>query len=180
MRRAAAALVFGSLLFVACDAGEPESGPDAQPPVGDMLVGGAEADGSGFVQLADGSDAVLVPGAQGGFHVWINVRVHGVAGPLFVERQARRQSDGALVLAGSRVLMEVPEDAMADWWESPAAAPSFMCPAPVGLQVFDEPLIFRVVLSDDDGNILAEDDIVLIPRCPEGQHADFCATICSG
>ena len=178
MRVAVAAAIV--LLGAACGAGAEPVGPDAQPPVGELWVGGAADDGSGFVELADGADAVLVPGAQGGFHVWINVRVHGVAGALFAVREARRESDGALVLAGSRQAMQVPGDAMADWWQSPAAAPSFMCPAPVGLKVYDEPLVFRVVLTDDDERVLAEDELVLVPRCPQDEHAEFCATICAG
>jgi hypothetical protein len=163
-----------------CGADEP-LGPDSGTlPVGELLVGGAENDGTGFVELADGADAELVPGAQGGFHVWINVRVLGVAGPLYLEREARRASDGALVLAGSRQALEVSEDAMEDWWENPAAAPSFMCPAPVGITVFDTPLQFSVTLSDPDGNVVAEDEITLVPRCPTGEQAAFCLNVCDG
>ena len=180
MMRAAAAFVFGLLLVVGCDGGDEQLAPDAQPPFGELWVGGATDDGTGFVELDDGADAVLVPGAQGGFHVWINLRVHGVTGRLFVVREARRKSDGALVLAGSRQLLEVPGDAMGDWWENPAAAPSFMCPAPVGLRVFDEELVFRATLTDEDGRVMAEDDLVLVPRCPQDEHAEFCATICAG
>lgn len=160
-----------------CGAEDPP-GPDSGPLLGDLLVGGALSDGTGFVELVDGADAELVPGAQGGFHIWINVRVQGVAGPLYLEREARRMSDGALVLAGSRQALEVPEDAMADWWESPAAAPSFMCPAPVGIQVFDNELLFSVTLSDRDGAVLAQDELILVPRCPVDN--DFCASICDG
>ncbi len=64
-----------------CDV-EDDPGQDAGPLLGDLLVGGALSDGTGFVELVDGADAELVSGAQGGFHVWINVRVQGVAGPL--------------------------------------------------------------------------------------------------
>jgi hypothetical protein len=160
-----------------CGAEDPP-GVDAGPLLGDLLVGGALSDGTGFVELADGADAQLVPGAQGGFHVWINVRVQGVAGPLVLEREARRMSDGALVLAGSRQAVEVPEDAMDDWWESPEAAPSFMCPAPVGIQVYDNELLFSVTLSDGDGAVLAEDELILVPRCPPDD--DFCVSICNG
>ena len=171
-----AAVVLGVALF-GCDA-EVSPGPDAGPLLGDLLVGGALSDGTGFVELVDGADAELVPGAQGGFHVWINVRVQGVAGPLYLEREARRVSDGALVLAGSRRALPVPEDAMETWWESPDAAASFMCPAPVGIRVFDGELLFSVTLSDRDGAVLAEDELILVPRCPVDN--DRCVTICDG
>jgi len=180
MRLPAAALALSFLTVVACGGGEEPLGPDAQPPEGELLVGGAEHDGTGFVELVDGADAELIPGAQGGFHVWINVRVHGVDGRLFLEREARRTSDDALVLAGSRQLFEVPTDAMSDWWNSDTAAPSFMCPAPVGLQIFDTELTFHAVLYDEDDRVVAEDSLVLVPRCPEGDQAEFCASICSG
>ncbi len=174
------ALVLLPLLgLAACEA---EEGPfaDAGPLAGELEAGGAALDGQGFVELEDGADAELVPGAQGGFHVWINVRVHGVAGPLYLEREARRASDGALVLAGSRRALEVPPDAMDDWWENPTAAPSFMCPSPIGIRVFDEELLFTVRLLDDSDRVVAEDQLIVVPRCPTGEHADFCASICSG
>src|SRR5690606_14625107 len=63
------------LVFLAggCLAGEEEPGSSQ------LHAGNARADGTGFIEVVDGQDAELVPGSQGGFHVWINVRVHGLA-----------------------------------------------------------------------------------------------------
>lgn len=180
MRLAIATVLLGSLFAVACGAAGGEDQADAGFSSGEMWLGGADPDGQGFVELVSGADAELIPGAQGGFHVWIGVRVQKAAGHLYIEHQARRQFDGALVLAGSRRVLDVPEDAMTDWWQSPFAAPSFMCPAPVGLRVVDEPLVFSSILSTEDGQVIARDELVLVPRCPVGEYAAFCAQICSG
>ncbi len=49
-----------------------------QPGDEKMVLGtiGPQAD---WVALADGQDATLVEGAQGGFHVWMKLKVLGVA-----------------------------------------------------------------------------------------------------
>jgi hypothetical protein len=112
--------------------------------------------------------------------VWINVRVQGVMGDLFLRREARRVSDDALVLRSLRQQLIVPEDAMNDWWESPVASPAFMCPSPIGLKVFDEPIRYTVILNDSDDVEITRDEIVLTPRCPEGDQHAFCLEICSG
>jgi hypothetical protein len=176
MTRLACLALTGVLGVIACDA--EDTGPPPSESA-ELLVGGALADGTGFVDLDDGADAELVPGAQGGFHVWINVRVLGAAGPLRIAREARRLSDGALVLAGSRHRIEVPSEAMQTWWTSPVAAASFMCPSPVGITVFDDEMEFTVRLEDDEGTEIARDRLVVVPRCP-ADKAGFCVSICSG
>ncbi|WP_428263187.1 hypothetical protein [Haliangium sp.] len=146
----------------------------------ELLAGTSDANGNGFVEVDDGTPLTLIPGAQGGFHIWLNMRVRGVSGRLYVERQARRVSDDALVFRGLLQLVDVPAEADTEWWESPIAAPAFMCPSPIGIQVFDEPLRFEVHLLDSDENLLATDAVVIIPRCPEDDQAEFCQDICAG
>jgi hypothetical protein len=162
--------------------GGPDAGPDANTDAGVTRIEAGTADlaGNGFVPIADGSDATLIPGAQSGFHVWLNVRVQGIAGELRIERAARRQRDDTLVFRGLAQRLDVPEAALGTWWESPIASPAFMCPSPIGIQVFDEPLVFEVRLLDLDGVILAEDSLVLVPRCPAGEQEAFCRSICAG
>jgi hypothetical protein len=171
------AVALAGALASACD-GAPRDDSDAE-----IEAGTAGPDGWGYVPGVDGTDVSLVPGAQSGFHVWLNVRVRGIAGELALERTARRQRDGVLVFRGLPQLIEIPAAARDDWWESPVAAPAFMCPSPIGIQVFDEALVFEVrLLSDrgDDASVLAEDTLVLIPHCPSGGQAAFCADICAG
>jgi hypothetical protein len=154
-----------------------EPGPSGP---GEVEAGSAAADGSGFIEVVDGDQVELIPGAQGGFHVWINVRVHGAAGIFYVERDARRVADDALVLRGIGQPVEVPAEAMEDWWESPTAGPAFMCPTPIGIQVFDQEIEYTVRLVDESEAVIAEDHIVLTPRCPAGDQYDFCLEICAG
>lgn len=160
----------------------PDASPDAGPDAGVARIEAGTADlaGNGFVPIADGSDATLIPGAQSGFHVWLSVRVHGVAGELRIERAARRQRDGALVFRGLAQRLDVPEAALDAWWESPVASPAFMCPSPIGIQVFDEALVFEVRLLDRTDAIVAEDTLVLVPRCPTSEQEAFCRSICAG
>ncbi|HTM19602.1 MAG TPA: hypothetical protein VL172_03815 [Kofleriaceae bacterium] len=158
------------------------AGQEDHPPPGDaeLYAGSAAQDGTGFVEVSDGQEVELIPGAQGGFHVWINVRVHAAAGELFVTHEARRVDDDALVLRGLPQPLEVPDSAMDDWWESPAAGPAFMCPAPLGLQVFDQAIEYTVRLTTEDEQVLAEDQVILEPHCPAGDQNAFCLEICAG
>ncbi len=153
-----------------------------EPPVGSeaLQVGGADYQGTGFVELTDGQDVELVPGAQGGYHVWLNVRVHGAEGSLYLRREARRVVDNVLVLRGLPAVVDVPAEAMTGWWESPLAAPAFMCPSPIGIKVFDEELTFKVLLTDRDGEVLTAEEVVLRPRCPEGDLNAHCRDVCAG
>ncbi|MBT8492811.1 MAG: hypothetical protein KJO07_07100 [Deltaproteobacteria bacterium] len=169
-------VVLAAALACGCEGGEP-----IEPPEYDafIAIGGASAAGEGFTELADGDEVELIPGSQGGFHVWIGMEVLGAEGRLRIEREARRVDDEALVLRASTQTLEVPSDAMIDWWRKPNALPSFMCPSPIGVKVFDTEVDFVVQLTDNDGEILAEDRITLIPRCPEGE-LEFCEQICSG
>jgi len=183
VRRSTYSLGFAlALLLPACTDGAGSGGGvdgGGHPPAGELWVGGAQLDGTGFVDHADGDTVDLVPGAQGGFHVWINVRVENTDGRLYVEREARRVADDVLVLRSPQQVMEVPEDAMSDWWESPTASPAFMCPTPIGVKVWGEQIKYTVRLTDEAGNVKAEDSLVLVPQCPADQM-DFCLEICSG
>jgi hypothetical protein len=153
--------------------------PDESLPA-ELVLGGAAYAGTGFVALQDGADAELIPGAQGGFHVWLSMRVRGAAGRVYVERQARRVSDDTLVFRGIREVIEIPEEALSDWWQPDSAAPAFMCPSPIGIRVFDEALRLAVELKDVDETTLARDEWTVVPRCPDGEQAEFCRSICSG
>jgi hypothetical protein len=171
-------LLLSTVVLVAC--GGPGQEPPPEPLEGELVLGSAALTGTGFVSVNDGAEVELIPGGQGGFHLWTSLRVQGVMGPLVLRREARLVADGSLILNAPRTIVEVPEDAMTDWWEAGAAVPSFMCPSPVGLQVFDVEIALTAELLDEDGEIVAEDHVVLLPRCPEGDQADWCANICAG
>ncbi len=164
----------------ACGGGENEPPPPDPPLDGALMLGSAAATGSGFVDITDGDEVELVPGAQGGFHIWTTLRVKGTSGELFLAREARQVSDGTLVLLALDQYIDVPSDAMTDWWERDEATPSFMCPAPIGVRIFDTELALTAQLKTADGTIVAEDHVVVTPVCPTGDSEAFCLRVCDG
>ena len=52
-----------------------------------VITGTSYFDGSGHLTIQEGQDVTLVPGAQGGFHVWLSIRIKGVDGPVYIDRQ---------------------------------------------------------------------------------------------
>ncbi len=182
------ALATWLVALAACGGGgDPSGGPDGGgdqadaglEPTGELLLGGAEDGGDGFVALEDGADATLIAGAQGGYHVWTRLRARSMKGELRIEREARRTADGVLVLAVPVQELFVPDEAMEDWWEQPDPWPNFMCPSPVGIQVYDQEIEFTVQVKTVDGALVGEDHISLVPRCPAGDEAN-CHDRCSG
>jgi hypothetical protein len=143
-----------------------------------LTLGSADVDGSGFIPLA--GDLTLVPGGQGGFHIWLKYRVTGMApARATVDRQARRASDGTLILTTSGTV-DVGEPDAAGYWELPTAVPSFMCPTPIGVSVIDERVTFDVALSDDAGHPLAKATATATVHCPTDGQASHCQAICAG
>lgn len=175
-----------SVFASACGAGGLTDHPDASAPVfGMMTLGGGTEDGEpGFVDLQEGQDVPLVPGAQGGFHVYLNVRIEEASMPadrsLYIDRRARREDNDKLVSQNRQriTFVEGPEG----YFDSEASMLMFLCPAPIGIKVNDQPLVVRVNARVDHTSeeILAEGTVRLTPRCPSGQQAEFCARICSG
>ena len=173
-RLAAPALVAAALVGGGCGGSGP--GPDPQPI--ELTVGGAAQDGSGFVALA--GDVTLVPGAQGGFHVWMKYRVTGAPAEMIgLAYTIRRISDGHLVLTATRQ-QQLGPPGDGGYWELPTAIPAFMCPSPIGVQVRDEPMRFRLDMSTADGAPMASAEAEFTPHCPDGDQSVFCNNICSG
>ena len=75
-------------------------GSDIDPPPlldGKLIIGSSDYSGEGYVEISDGEAVELVPGGQGGFHLWTTLRVRDVRGPLILRREARLVSDGSLI-----------------------------------------------------------------------------------
>jgi hypothetical protein len=180
-------LAVASLLLAACTGSDPVAGgpdaggggADAAPATGELELGGADDTGADFLAVPDGSDATLIAGAQGGYHVWTRLRAHLMEGELRVVYEARRVSDGVLVLSLPEQELLVPHEAMADWWEQPDPTANFMCPTPIGIQVYDQEIEYTVQVRSVDGALVGEDRITRVPRCPAGDEAN-CHDRCSG
>ena len=173
MSRAALALWIAAALcsLPACGGGETA--------VAALQLGGALPDGTGFHALS--GNAELVPGAQGGFHVWLKLRLRGLPSGQRVRfhYEARREGDGRLISQGERGFDMGPAGASGAF-ETPEPIPVFMCPPPLGLRVMDTPLRFNLTLSTEDGALLGSATTSLTPRCPSGEQAEFCNRICAG
>jgi hypothetical protein len=127
----------------------------------------------------DGQDVTLVPGAQGGFHVWMQWRVRDLPpSTVTLERSAHRVSDDAVVLV-YRGAVDIGAPDADGWWRAPAPIPMFMCPSPIGISIVDTPIDYTLRLVGDDGAELARAGITLVPHCPDDQR-DFCTRICTG
>ena len=171
---ATSALIACACALVGC------GGAPMQPPPGNAMLalGSAASDGSGFVEL--GGDATLVPGAQGGFHVWLKWRIQGMApAKVRVHRESHRVSDDALILRADGTA-EVGSPAADGWWELPAAQPSFMCPTPLGISVIDQKIVFDVTVTTEDGASVAKSSAEATVHCPADATGEFCNKICSG
>lgn len=163
------------LLVAAC--GDSVARPDA--PQTALEIGTVSNDSASFLPMA--GDQTLVAGAQGGFHVWLTYRVAGVRpGETRVIRTVRRVADDRLILFTDGV-QDIGAAGPDGWWQLPAALPSFMCPAPIGVKVNDSLVQFDVKLVDPESMAtLAEGTAEATPRCPEGAQMAHCVDICDG
>lgn len=177
--RPGAATILACIWALAAGACADDGSEPNIPGAGELVAGGADFDGTGFVPVADGDEVELVAGSQGGFHVWLSMNVRGLAGDLVIEREARRADTGELVYRGRRQELTLPAEAVNEWWTQPEATPAFMCPSPIGIKVYDEDLIFEIRILDRDDRVIARDQRILTPRCPADRQ-DFCHSICSG
>ena len=153
-------------------------GGEPIPGTASVTLGTSAPDGSGFFELS--GDQPLIPGAQGGFHIWIKYRMTGMpAGKCKLRRTARRVSDGRLVLQSEHA-ETVGEPGREGYWEVPYAVPSFMCPTPIGVNVIGERIGFDIEVSATDGTRLADARAEATPYCPSDAQGEFCQRICSG
>ena len=133
-----------------------------------MLTLGHVENGA-FARYQANEDVTLVAGAQGGFHVWLAFQMApSLTGDATLERTAHRRADDQLIL---RTKGEIALD-------SSEALPMFMCPAPVGISVIDQPIDYQLHFSNDSGE-LTSGSITLVPHCPSDQ-LEFCQRICNG
>jgi hypothetical protein len=142
----------------------------------------ANVDGSGWAALS--GDQPLIPGAQGGFHVWVKWKIEGMsAQKVHIERTVRRTSDNALILTTTQA-QDVGSPGDDGWWMMPTSQPSFMCPTPIGISVENQTVKFDLVLRGDKngepGDTLGETTATATPRCPTDSQQQFCQQICNG
>jgi len=151
--------------------------PDAGGLEVELELGSAAPAGTGFTPMP--AEATLVPGAQGGFHVWLSYKVKGTEGAVKAAHTVRREGDGKLLSRGERRL-EVAAVEEGGWWQSDGATPAFLCPTPLGVSVIDVSAIFEVTLFSEDARELVKQQVKTQLKCPTDGQADFCQRICKG
>jgi hypothetical protein len=125
-----------------------------------------------------------VPGAQGGFHVWVKWKIEGMTPQkVHVERKVKRTTDGALILT-TTTAQQVGDSGSDGWWTMPDPMPSFMCPTPIGISVENQTVEFELVLRADHngepGDYLGKTSATATPRCLMDAQMQFCQQICNG
>jgi hypothetical protein len=168
-----------TVVAIGCGGGgvTPPQDASSSHPV-EVALGGANPDISGFTTL-DG-DVTLVPGGQGGFHVWVKYRITGAgAETVPLNYTARRTVDERLILKNS-IMVELGAPGSEGFWESPVPIPAFMCPSPLGVSVQDQPLRFDFEVRDDAGALRGRATATFTPRCPADDQAAHCVAICNG
>ena len=144
-----------------------------------VTVGGS--DGTAWQTLDDGADVALHPGAQGGFHVYLHLRVQGLSpGLLTIERVGKRVRDGQVVTrARDRKMLDAAMDGGA-WLQITEPMLVFMCPSPIGIGIEDETIRYELDLTDVAGKH-GHGEKTVTPRCPaEADQRTFCERICTG
>jgi hypothetical protein len=162
--------LLAALAFAGCG-----NSPHHPPTPASVALGTSAVDGTGFYPLT--GEQPLVPGSQGGFHVWLKFRVEGMApGSARVHRTARRVSDDRLLLTAESV-EELGAPDGSGWWETPKAVPNFMCPPPIGVEIIGQPVVFDVAVHALDGALLAEGSAEATPYCQDGDT--YCPHRCA-
>lgn len=178
------------LLLIAALASTAACGGGGVPPDTSVHIGTATPSQTDpaqlvYLPLEDDTELTLEPGAQGGFHVFMHLRVEeaAIAGmgerPL-VQRWARRVDTEELVSRAKRTHAFVPVPGDPSMLELDAAVPLFLCPTPIGIAVGDQPLNLRILISSDEDSPGLEAEVRFTPRCPKGDQAEFCRNICFG
>lgn len=169
------------LAGAACDPVEPP--PPPPPPSLNLAIGTGAPDGTaGFVALTDEQTLTLEPGAQGGFHVYVNVRLdqdglNAVGDFPIIAREARRVATGQLVSKAQHKVRLVTTD---DGVDTEKSIPLFLCPTPVGIPVADELLELKVEVRASESSAPITGTIRFMPKCPTGDQGGFCQRICFG
>ena len=147
------------------------------PPSIKVIVETAGADG--VTPQALTADSTLTAGAQGGFHVWLNLKVTGAkADATRIKHTIRRKSDGVLFSTGDRTL-RIGEPGPDGSWETSPAWPAFLCPSPLGVNVLGETAVIKLELSTVAGEVLGSGEVTTKFTCPAAQQT-FCDSICKG
>ena len=183
MVRSVALLLF--IGTIACGSDAPP--PDTPGPSTFELTLGSAVDAmrgtGGFRSVDNDVDLPLRPGAQGGLHVYINLMlpagaIDRVSDQPAIYREARRIRDGVLVSRLEHKTQLVASSTSS--FETERSISVFLCPAPIGVDVADEPLELTVDVMPDYGeDPVARGTLRFVPVCPD-EDEELCLRLCLG
>lgn len=174
------AVLVGASLGLAC-----ETDPSFTPrDLGPVDIGTGALNGEpGFLPFTSGEELQLAPGSQGGFHVFINLRldsaiVDEVSDFPLIRRLGRRVDTGELVTRTVRRERLAPRGS---FYETEGSLRLFLCPTPIDIEVANQAIELEVEVSPpDEGGPRATGKVRFTPICPDDEQADFCRNICFG
>jgi len=158
-----------ALVGVACGS-DPALSPE---PIPQLSVRPLEPDG-----VTPGptlTDATLIHGVQGGYHVFFELRARGLEpGQVLVERAVYDQSGMLLLLnKDRRDLVPLADDP--DSLQPSAPVPFVLCPSPFVMD--GVPLRFTFSILDSKGR-RADTSLTVTPRCPD-DSVSLCQMVCA-
>jgi hypothetical protein len=120
--------------------------PMSGPPV--VMVGEG---GSGFKPLVDGDVVKLIEGGQGGFHVWVALRVQNIGKSAVIKAKGTLPDLGATtpLLTGQYRFVEDTGSGYCEMWNFALQLDPFVNNPPNDL--FGQPLGIDVTVTDEDG-----------------------------
>ena len=120
-----------------------------------------------FVPIADGDDAELHAGAQGGWHLWVSVRAYAFGEQARLGTRIEPLDWEGPVQEGSRpVPLERAEDGVRTFVGSPAVLSYASC-------FVGRPTRLTLTLSDESGR-LATDERIVVPQAPPDPPMEDC------
>ncbi|MBI2372412.1 MAG: hypothetical protein HYV07_00300 [Deltaproteobacteria bacterium] len=167
------------LLLLACGPSEPSPGSFQ---IGKIVLGGGHDDATpGFVELEPEDPIALLPGIQGGFHMYVNARLTELDGTppssLVFEREARSEASKELLSRGKQRIELVPGPAGS--LETGRPQQLITCPTPAGVPAAGHLVLLSVAVSTADSNeSLGSAELLVRPTCPTDALAAYCADIC--
>lgn len=139
-----------------------------------LELGGASMARDPFTPFEPGSERELVPGGQGGMHVWLTARIANICprGATFERRAVDDASGETYYFASSEAHFR--DGPSAGVFDLVAPEPMFLCPNNIGGPVLGHPLRFVGSITDTEGRH-AEAELAFVPVCPDGVS---CETYC--
>jgi len=131
-----------------------------------LLIAGTDDAGETFEPFEDGAERSLIGGAQGGMHVWMQLRLSGMCtSGLDVDRRIETDDEAGELVDVQRGPLRFTDGPEPGTFE--LAAPLTMILCPTTRPVIDQPFRFAVRAEDAEGRVVIERK-PFVAACPTG------------